>query len=109
VRVITPSRTAAAESAAFSFIGRDLGDPTEGFTHAYCVGIPDLAALDRYLRQPVHREGDFVFIPLLAKLARTAMSNDVDPDLGGKIMTFWRAAADAQWQALFELIPDTRI
>ncbi len=53
-------RTAGVESAAFGTVGRDLGDPADGFTHAYCVGIEDLAALERYMHDPVHLAGDDV-------------------------------------------------
>ena len=37
-------RTAGVASAAVGAVGRDLGDPAEGYSHAYCVGVEDLAS-----------------------------------------------------------------
>jgi len=93
------TRTASVESVAFSSIGRYLGD--DSYTHAYCVSIPDLGALNRYLHEPVHREGDFQFIPLLARLSRMTISDDPDPELAAKIQECWSAAVDPEWKALF--------
>ncbi|PTL79781.1 stress protein [Vitiosangium sp. GDMCC 1.1324] len=105
------SRTAAVDSVSFSVIGQDLGDPTEGYTHSYCVGIPDLAALDRYLSEPVHREGDFVFAPVVAKLTRVALSDDTDPALSEKLMAIHarKMAADPEWANLLRAVPGMRI
>jgi Stress responsive A/B Barrel Domain len=104
-------QTAAVDSVAFSVIGQDLGDPSDGYTHSYCVGVPDLAALARYLDHPAHRKGDELFLPLLAKLTRSASSDDMDPLLRTKIGALVREkmAADPTWAALFELIPDLRL
>ena len=98
LEVIT--RTASVDSVSFSFIGRYFGD--DGYTHAYCVSIPDLAALNRYLHEPVHREGDFQFIRLLAKLSGMMVSDDPDPDLAAKVQECWSAAVDPEWKALFD-------
>src|SRR6478672_2890263 len=46
-------RTAAVESVSFATVGQNLGDVSEGLTHAYCVGIEDLAAMERYMHDPV--------------------------------------------------------
>ncbi|EYF03838.1 Dabb family protein [Chondromyces apiculatus] len=102
------SRTASLDAVAFSVIGRDLGDPAAGFTHAYLVAIPGLEALERYFDAPVHRAGDFQFIPLVAKLSRSGFTSDDDPDLGEKIMALWRRkmSADPGWLALFDLVPE---
>ncbi|MDB5220605.1 MAG: hypothetical protein JWO86_8532 [Myxococcaceae bacterium] len=99
-------RTAALDSVSFSCVGQDLGNPKDGFTHAYVVGIADLAALDRYLSDPIHRAGDFVIVPHLARLARTALSDDLDPALGAKVGVLWtrRVAADKEWLGLFDRI-----
>lgn len=97
-------RTAKAESVAFYSLGRYFGDPQEGFTHAYCVSIPDLASLDRYFREPAHREGDFQFIPLLSKLSQMTVLNDPDPDILAKIAACRNAAVDPEWMALFDRI-----
>ncbi|UUZ81973.1 hypothetical protein LJK88_46930 [Paenibacillus sp. P26] len=95
-------RTAKAGPAAFYSLGRYYGNPGEGYTHAYCVSLPDLAALDRYFREPVHREGDFQFIPLLAKLSQMTISDDPDPEIIRKVMACRNAAVDPEWMALFD-------
>ena len=104
-------RVASSASVAFSVIGQDLGNPADGYTHAYCVGLPDLMALDRYLREPAHREGDELFLPLLAKLARSASSDDLDPGLRDKVGALARRVheEDPSWAALFARIPDLRL
>ncbi|QFZ21718.1 Dabb family protein [Saccharothrix syringae] len=77
-------RTASLDSAAFGVVGHDIGDPAEGFTHTYLVGIPDLDALERYMHDPVHIAGDEVILPHLARLAAVRMSDD-DPDVAAKV------------------------
>jgi hypothetical protein len=74
-------RTASIESVAFSTVGQDLGDPAEGFTHAYLTAIPDLDALERYMHDPVHLKGDEVILRRLAKLSAVRLSDDLDPEL----------------------------
>jgi hypothetical protein len=74
-------RTASVESVAFSAVGQDLGDPAEGFTHAYLAAIPDLAALERYMHDPVHLKGDDYLLSRLAKLSAVRLSDDLDPEL----------------------------
>ena len=69
-------RTASVESVAFSTVGQDLGDPTEGFTHAYLTAIPDLDALERYMHDPVHLRGDEFILGRLAKLSAVRLSDD---------------------------------
>jgi hypothetical protein len=98
LKVIT--RTASVEAVAFSSIGQYFGE--DDYTHAYCVSLRDIAALDRYLHEPVHRAGDFQFIPLLARLSRMMVSDDPDPDLTAKIQECWSAAVDPEWKALFD-------
>ncbi|MBJ6759600.1 Dabb family protein [Myxococcaceae bacterium JPH2] len=104
------SRTAKSEAVSFSVVGRDLGDPSEGFTHAYCVGIADLLALKRYFDDPVHRAGDFLFLPLVGRLRRIAMTDDADPALGEKIQAMHAAkmAGDPEWLALLAAIPEVQ-
>ncbi len=63
-------RTSTVESAAFGVVGQDLGDPADGFTHTYCAGLADLAALERYLHDPVHIEGDFIILPPASRGSR---------------------------------------
>lgn len=104
-------RTASSDSVAFSVIGQDLGDPAAGYTHSYCVAVPDLGALERYLRQPAHREGDQFFLPLLSKLARSASSDDMHPELRDKVGAIAQKVLldDAEWAALFARIPDLKL
>jgi hypothetical protein len=100
-------RTAGVESAAFGTVGRDLGDPTEGYTHAYCVGVEDLAALERYLHDPVHLAGDDVILPSLARLSAVRFTDDADPATGAKIAALHRAklAKYPQWERQVNAIP----
>lgn len=77
----TMRRTASVESVAFSTVGQDLGDPAEGFTHAYLAAIPDLDALERYMHDPVHLEGDEFLLGRLANLSAVRLSDDLDPEL----------------------------
>ncbi|NBD10125.1 Dabb family protein [Corallococcus silvisoli] len=102
------SRTAKSEAVSFSVVGRDLGEPSEGFTHACCVGIADLRALRRYFDDPLHRAGDLLFLPLVERLRRIAMTDDADPALGEKIQAMHAAkmASDPEWAALLTAIPD---
>lgn len=104
-------RTAASDAVAFSVIGQDLGEPAAGYTHSYCVAIPDLAALERYLMDPAHTEGDALFLPLLAKLARISSSDDADPALRDKIGALVQAklVAEPAWGALFAEIPEVQL
>ncbi|MEV0402896.1 Dabb family protein [Actinoallomurus sp. NPDC050550] len=104
-------RTATVDAASFSSVGQDLGDPAEGYTHAYCVGIEDLAALERYLYDPVHLEGDFGILLHLARLSAVRLSDDMDPQLGGKIMRMHlrKVATYPEWGRLLDAIPDGSI
>ncbi|WP_280232542.1 Dabb family protein [Nocardia cyriacigeorgica] len=108
----TMRRTAAVESVEFSCVGTDLGDPASGFTHAYCVGIADLAALERYMHDPVHLAGDPVIVPHLAKLAiGPDVSDDPDPELDAKIMALHQRKVRMypEWDRLMSTIPEVRI
>ncbi|WP_410585940.1 Dabb family protein [Amycolatopsis sp. lyj-23] len=100
-------RTAGVEAAAFGTVGRDLGDPAEGFTHAYCVGVADVDALERYLHDPVHLAGDDVILPRLARLSAVRFTDDADPDTGAKIAALHRAklAKYPDWDRQLNAIP----
>ncbi|SFJ84221.1 Stress responsive A/B Barrel Domain [Amycolatopsis sacchari] len=104
-------RTASVESVSFGTVGHDIGDPGEGYTHAYVVGIADLAALERYLHDPVHVEGDFEILPHVAKLASIRLSDDTDPALGEKVMALHLAkvAKYPEWGKLIESLSGGRI
>jgi hypothetical protein len=79
-------RAASVESVSFSSVGQDLGDPTDGFTHAYLAAVADLDALHRYFYDP-------------------------DPDLNAKIGTLFqeKVATYPEWGQLLAAIPDTHL
>ncbi|WP_067484326.1 Dabb family protein [Actinomadura hibisca] len=100
-------RTSAVESVAFATVGPLLGGPAEGFTHAYCVGIPDLAALERYIHDPVHLAGDPDILPHFARLAHVRLSDDPDPELAAKVyeLHLKKVALYPEWGELLDSIP----
>lgn len=104
-------RTAGVESVAYSTVGRDLGDPAEGYTHAYLAAVEDLAALDRYMYDPVHLEGDFVILPRLSRLSAVRFSDDPSPDLAERIGAIYlgKVAAYPEWGELLGAIPDVKV
>ncbi|MFF1821765.1 Dabb family protein [Kribbella sp. NPDC058245] len=71
-------RTASLESSAFGVVGADLGDPAEGFTHAYLSAIPDLEAFRRYTWDPVHLAGDELILDKIETMRAVRFSDD-DP------------------------------
>ncbi|MFI6345065.1 Dabb family protein [Streptomyces sp. NPDC050560] len=101
-RVLTVMRrTAALDSVSFGVVGQSL-EPHGGFTHAYCVGIEGLAALDRYMNDPVHLAGDPEILPHLARLAiGPDLCDDGDPGFGDKVMALHerKAARYPEWAA----------
>ncbi|MEV5711685.1 Dabb family protein [Actinoallomurus sp. NPDC052274] len=104
-------RTATVESVSFSTVGQDLGDPAEGYTHVYCAAVEDLAALERYMYDPVHLEGDHLIIPRLARLSAVRFSDDPDPELAAKIvaMHLKKVATYPEWGELLNAIPDVQV
>jgi hypothetical protein len=53
-------RTASLESVSFSTVGEEFGDSG---VIGYVVGIADIAALERYMHDPVHLAGDDIILP----------------------------------------------
>jgi hypothetical protein len=104
-------RTASVESVSFSSVGQDLGDPTDGFTHAYLAAVADLDALRRYFYDPVHLEGDPEILPTLARLHAVRLSDDPDPDLNTKIGALFqeKVATYPEWGRLLAAIPDNHL
>lgn len=84
-------RIASTESVAFRVIGQDLGDPSEGFTHAYCAGFADFDALRRYLLHPEHRALSFRLASRLARMQMVQVSDDLDPGLKQRIVSMHEA------------------
>ncbi|QBS43205.1 Dabb family protein [Nocardia sp. CS682] len=108
----TMRRTASVESVSFATVGQNLGDVSEGLTHAYCVGIEDLAALERYMHDPVHLDGDPQIIPHVAKLAiGPDVSDAPDPALRAKIMALHEAKLQKypERARLMTTVPEVRI
>jgi hypothetical protein len=70
-----------------------------------------LAALERYLYDPVHLDGDFGILPHLAKLSAVRLSDDMDTELNGKIvaMHLKKVATYPQWGHLLDAIPNKQI
>ncbi|MFC3964767.1 Dabb family protein [Nocardia jiangsuensis] len=104
-------RTASVESVSFGTVGQGLGD-ADGYTHGYVVGIADLAALERYLHDPVHLAGDPEIVPHFARLAvGPDVSDDPDPALQAKIeaLSAAKIAKYPEWAALMGTIPEVRI
>jgi hypothetical protein len=104
-------RTAGVESAAFGSVGRDLGGPAEGYTHAYCVGVEDLETLERYMYDPVHLAGDHEILPRLARLSAVRFTDDGDPAIGAKIAALHQAklARYPEWASLLDAIPQADV
>ncbi|UGQ14870.1 Dabb family protein [Yinghuangia sp. ASG 101] len=104
-------RTGSVESVAFSTVGRDLGDEADGYTHAYCCGIKDLAALERYMHDPVHLAGDPVILPRLARLSAVRFSDDPAPDLAEAIAAIYleKVRRYPEWEALLNAIPEVSV
>ncbi|HZX06949.1 Dabb family protein [Kribbella sp.] len=75
-------RTASLESVAFGAVGKDFGNPEDGFTHSYLAAIPDLDALERYMHDPVHLAGDELIMDKLEKMSAVRFTDDTDPELG---------------------------
>jgi hypothetical protein len=104
-------RAATLDAVTFSTVGWDLGDPAEGYTHTYMVGLEDLTALEEYLYHPDHIAGDFVYIPRLARLASIRFSDDDDPGLAGQLMKAYQGkiAKHPDWAELIASIPEFRV
>lgn len=99
------------ESVAFAVVGQDLGDPDDGYTHGYLVGIPDLQALERYFRDPVHAAGDRAFLPLVEKVTGIGVSDDMDHELRQKVVALHtaRVLRDPEYAELLSAIPQSAL
>ncbi|MFE2294847.1 Dabb family protein [Streptomyces sp. NPDC059452] len=98
-------RTASVESVSFATVGQSLLGPGNDFSHAYCVAFEDLDAVERYMHDPVHLEGDHEILPHLARIAiGPDASDDMDPELGAKIMALHekKTALYPEWGAQLE-------
>ncbi|MBH0779479.1 Dabb family protein [Nocardia bovistercoris] len=105
-------RTASVESVSFGTVGPLLGAAEDGLTHGYSVGIADLAAMERYIYDPAHLEGDPLIVPHLDQLViGPDLSDDTDPGLWAKIGALNEAklAAHPEWATLLGTIPRLRV
>jgi stress responsive alpha/beta barrel protein len=102
---------AQAEPVEFAVFGQDLGDPADGFTHGFCVGLTDLDALDRYFADPLHAAADRALLPLLQRAEGLGISDDTDAELREKVVTLHqqRIARDPEYRNLLDAIPETRM
>ncbi|MQY03317.1 antibiotic biosynthesis monooxygenase family protein [Actinomadura macrotermitis] len=100
-------RTANVESVVFSTVGPLIGGPVDGLSHAYTVAIPGLAALERYLHEPVHLAGDPEILPHFARLTHVRFSDDPDPRLAEKIaeLVEKKIALYPEWGDLVASVP----
>lgn len=84
-RVLELMKRTASVETLFSAVGQDLGDPAEGYTHAYCAALPDEEALYRYMNHPYLIDGDLELLPHLSRLHPMRLSDDLDPQLTDRI------------------------
>ncbi|WP_225727162.1 MULTISPECIES: Dabb family protein [unclassified Nocardia] len=105
-------QVAAMDSVRYGTVGQCLGDPAAGYTHACTFGIEDLAALERYMNDPVHLAADPRIAPHLAKLAiGPDLSDDPDPELGAKLLAMHEAKLRKypDWAELMSTIPEVTV
>ncbi|MFI7277231.1 Dabb family protein [Streptomyces sp. NPDC049879] len=100
-------RTASVEAVTFGTVGRDMGDPAEGFTHAYSASLQDLDALERYLHDPAHIDGDWTILPRLARLSAVRFTDDPDPDTAARVAALHAAklAKYPEWARQLNALP----
>jgi hypothetical protein len=104
-------RTASVDSVSFGRVGQDIGDPADGFTHAFVAAVADIDALRRYFYDPVHLDGDHTILPTLARLSAVRFSDDPDPEIAAKIGALFQEKVTTypEWGQLLADIPDSRV
>lgn len=75
-------RTASLASVVFGAVGKDFGNPADGFTHSYLAVVGDLEALERYMHDPVHLRGDDLILDKLEKMSAVRFTDDRDRGVG---------------------------
>jgi hypothetical protein len=102
-------RVGQVPSVSSAIVGRYAGNPADGFTHSAVYVLADLAALDRFMYEPVHRDADFIVHPHMARMDAFDISDDDEPGLGAKIMEIQqrRLAADPELAALLGIVVDS--
>ncbi|MEV0148946.1 MULTISPECIES: hypothetical protein [unclassified Nonomuraea] len=63
------------------------------------------------MHDPVHIEGDYTIIPRVERLAPARLSDDLDPELAGKVMALHLRKAETypDWGRLVESVSGGRI
>ncbi|WP_313885639.1 Dabb family protein [Fodinicola feengrottensis] len=84
-RVLELMKRTASVGTLGSAVGQDLGDPAEGYTHAYCAMLPDEEALYHYMNHDYLIDGDLELLPYLSRLHPMRLSDDLDPRLSERI------------------------
>jgi hypothetical protein len=102
-------RTGQVPTISSAIVGRYAGNPADGFTHSAVYVLADLAALERFMYEPIHRDADFIVHPLMARMDAFDISDDDGPDLDAKIMGIQqrRLAADPDLAELLGIVADS--
>jgi hypothetical protein len=104
-------RMTKLESVIFGVAGQYISAEKDHLTHAMCFAIEDLESLEHeYMKDPIHRESDFIVHPHVEKLEVFDLSDDSNPELGALIRGVHerRYENDAELAALIRNIPDVQ-
>jgi hypothetical protein len=102
-------RAGQVPTISAAIVGRYAGNPADGFTHSAVYVLADLATLERFMYEPVHRDADFIVHPHMASMDAFDISDDDEPDLDAKIMDIQqrRLAADPELAELLGIGADS--
>ena len=102
---------AASEATEFSIVGNDIGDPSDGYTHAACVAVRDLERLRAYMFTPLHRAADLAILPHIQKLTGFDFATEATPDLGDKVRALHQERVESSdyLGPLLEAIPELNL
>jgi hypothetical protein len=105
-------RIGEMDSVVFGVVGQCMGPQEQDYSHAFAFAVKDLDSFrEEYMKDPVHREGDFIIHPHVEKLAVFDISDDMSPVLEDEIRDVQekRIASDPELAALLGAIPDSSI
>jgi hypothetical protein len=102
-------RTGQVSTISAAIVGRYAGNPADGFTHSAVYVLADLATLEGFMYEPVHRDADFIVHPHIARMDAFDICDDDEPDLDAKIMDIQqrRLAADPELAELLGIVADS--
>jgi hypothetical protein len=102
-------RAGQVPTISAAIVGRYAGNPADGCTHSAVYVLADLATLERFMYEPVHRDADFIVHPHMASMDAFDISDDDEPDLDAKIMDIQqrRLAADPELAELLGIGADS--